>query len=127
VVAPAHNSQVRRYRALWRWRRVELKLVSEFEGLKSASLDCRNYFGNSAGAEHYIDAEFFAHPLTFGQLREASHQPDGEVAAALLFAKFAEHRLSLFDGLSANGTRIDQNKIGFAEIIDERIAYASKL
>ena len=119
VITPAHDRQVRRDRARGRRRRIELKLLLEFEGLIFAASDRGHDLGDRAGAEHYIDAEFLAHPSALGQLRKAAHQPYGQPPAVLLFSELAEQRLSLLDGLAAHGARVDEHKVGFAKIIDE--------
>ena len=96
-----------------------MKLLVEFEGLILAASDRGHDLGDRARAEHYVNAEFLAHPAALGQLRETAHQPYGQPPAVLLFSEFAEQRLSLLDGLAAHGARVDEHKVGFAKIVDE--------
>jgi hypothetical protein len=127
VIAPAHDREVRRDCARGRGRRIKLKLPPEVERLKLAASYSGHDLGDRTGAEHYVDAEFPAHPLAFGQLRQATHQAYGQTPALLLFAQLAEQRLGLLDGLAAHRAGVYQHEVRFAEIVYERVPDAGKL
>src|SRR5262249_42279899 len=77
----------------------------------------------------YIDAKLLSESPAFGKLSEAPHQSDcvAAVPATFFLAQFAEQGLDFFNWLATHSTGVDQHKVRFTKVVDERASYSSKL
>jgi hypothetical protein len=82
----------------------------------------RDEVGDGARPDHEVDVELPRDRLPLVELREAAHQPDGEVAAApALLAQVAEQRHHLLDRLPANGARVEEDQFGVLRRVDDLV------